>query len=152
MSSRRLIFVLVVKSKKFVDSSFYCFFIKSFLVLYFAVFVRIKQIVKKICLKYATGHRIEVLYPIFYHPYICKITVLSLLWKTWTKWKNLLVMSLKASSSFLDKFLQALRLNLIFTRVVLLLVLVICSVPSKVFSITFLSSWIINAFKPSRPS
>ena len=77
---------------------------------------------------------------------------LSLLPKPWIKWKKLLAVSRKASSSFLDKFLQALRLNLIFTRVILLSILVICSVPNKIFSITFLSSWIIKAFKPSRPN
>ena len=71
---------------------------------------------------------------------------LILLPKAWTKWKKLLSVSLKESSSFLNKFLQALRLNLIFTSVILLSVLVICSVPNKVFSITFLSSWIIKAF------
>ena len=62
-----------------------------------------------------------------------------------------MAVSLKASSSFLDKSLQALILNITFTRVILLSVLVICSVPNKVFSITFLSSWIIKCFKPSRP-
>ena len=61
-------------------------------------------------------------------------------------------MSLKASSSFLDKFLQASRLNLIFTRVILLLVLVICSFLKRIFSITFMLSWTIKAFRPSRPN
>ena len=76
---------------------------------------------------------------------------LSLLPKGWIKWKKLLAVLLKASSSFFDKFLQAIRLNLIFTRVILLSVLVFCSVPNKIFSITLLLSWIIKAFKPSRP-
>ena len=76
---------------------------------------------------------------------------LSFLPKGWIKWKKLLAVLLKASSSFLDKFLQAIRLNLIFTRVILLSALVFCSVPNKIFSITFLLSWIIKAFKPTRP-
>ena len=76
---------------------------------------------------------------------------LSLLQKVWIKWKKLVAVSLKASSSFLDKFLQASRLNLIYTSVILLSVLVIRSVSNNFFSITFLSSWIIKCFKPSRP-
>ena len=71
---------------------------------------------------------------------------LNLLPKAYTKWKNFVAISLKTSSSFLVKFLQGLRLNIIFTRVFLLSVLVICSVPNK----TFLS-WIIKFFKPSSP-
>ena len=71
----------------------------------------------------------------------------SWLLKASTKWKK--AVSIKASSSFFVKFLQALRLNLIFTRVILLLVWVICSVPNKIFSITFLSPWIVKFFKPS---
>ena len=43
---------------------------------------------------------------------------MSLLPKAWIKWKKLVAVSLKTSSSFLDNFLQALRLNLIFTRAV----------------------------------
>ena len=77
---------------------------------------------------------------------------MSLLPKACIKWKKLITVFLKASSSFLDKFFQALRLNLIFTRAVLWSVLVIRSVPNKIFSITFLSSWIIKCFKPSRPN
>ena len=57
---------------------------------------------------------------------------------------------LRASSSRLDKFLQALRLNLVLKRVILLSVLVIFSVPNKVFSITFLSPCMIKCLKLSR--
>ena len=63
---------------------------------------------------------------------------LSLLPKACTKWKKFIAVSLKTSSSFFVKFLQALKLNLIFARVILLSVLVICLVSSKIFS-NFLS-------------
>ena len=76
---------------------------------------------------------------------------LSLLPKASTKWKKLVAVLLKESSFFLVKLLKALRLNLIFTRVILPSVLVNCSVQNKIFSIHFLSSWIIKFFKPSSP-
>ena len=50
-----------------------------------------------------------------------------------------------------NKFLKVLRLNVIFTRVILLSFLVICSVPNKIFSITFWSSWTMKCFKPCLP-
>ena len=75
---------------------------------------------------------------------------LNLLPKAWTKWKKLLAVSLKTSSPFFDKFLQAFRLNLILS-VILLSVLVICSVTNSIFSMIFLSSCITNCFKPSIP-
>ena len=43
------------------------------------------------------------------------------------------------------------RLNLILKRVILLSVLAIFSVPNKIFSMTFLSSYMIKCFKPSTP-
>ena len=67
---------------------------------------------------------------------------LSLLPKAWIKWKKLVAVSLKESSSFFDKFLQALRLNLIFTSVILSSVLFVWSVPKRIFSKAFLWSWI----------
>ena len=142
-----LICLLVIKNKKFVKESF-CFFVKSFLILYFTVFIRVKQIVVKVYLKYPTSWRIEFLYPIFYHSYIYKITEFDLVAKSYKKWQKSLAVSLKASSSFLDQFLEAWRSNLISTRIILLPILVICSVPNKIFSITFLSSWIVKIFKP----
>ena len=78
-----------------------------------------------------------------------KLHSLSSLPKACTKWKKFVAVLLKASSPFLVKFLQAWRLNLIFTRVILLSVLVIWSIPNKIFYITFQSSWIIKFFKPS---
>ena len=60
-----------------------------------------------------------------------KLRSLSLLPKAWTKWKKLRAVLPKPSSSFLDKFLQALRLKHILQRVILLLVLVIFSTPKK---------------------
>ena len=106
---------------------FYCFFVKPSLVLYFAVFVRIEQIVVKVKLKNTTNHRIKVLHPIFYHPYIDKIALFEFVAESLDKIKKKI-----------DKFLQAFRLNLISKRVILLSVLVICSAPNKIFSITFL--------------
>ena len=61
-------------------------------------------------------------------------------------------MLLRLSSSLLDKFLQAFKLNLIFTRVILLSVLVNCSVLISIFSITFLSSCIVKLFRPLTPN
>ena len=54
---------------------------------------------------------------------------------------------LKLSNSFLDKFLQALRLNFIITRVILLSVLVSCSAQKSTFSTTFLLSCIMKHLK-----
>ena len=54
-------------------------------------------------------------------------------------------------SIMFNKFLKVLRLNVIFTRVILLSFLVICSVPNKIFSITFWSSWTMKCFKPCLP-
>ena len=70
---------------------------KSFLILHPDFFVRIKQVVVKLYLKYATGHRIEVLYSIFHDPYIYKIMEFEFAAKAWIKWKKLLAVSLKAS-------------------------------------------------------
>ena len=63
---------------------------------------------------------------------------LSLLPKVCTKLKKFIAVSLKASSSLFVKLLQTLRLNLMFARVILLSVLVICLVSNKIFS-NFLS-------------
>ena len=77
---------------------------------------------------------------------------LSFLPKAWIKWKKIVAESLKASSSFFDKFLQALRLNLIFTSVTLSSAFYIWLVPKRIFSINFLLSWIIKLFKPLTPN
>ena len=53
------------------------------------------------------------------------------------KQKKSRAVSLRLSSSFLDKFLQAFKLNLIFARVILLSVLVNCSVPNSIFQLIF---------------
>ena len=60
-------------------------------------------------------------------------------------------MSLKLSSSFLLNCLQAFNENFMFTRVILLSVLVNCLVSNSIFSIAFLLSCIMKLFKPSTP-
>ena len=69
--------------------SFNCSFVKSFEVLYFAVLVRVKQVVVKVQLKYTTSHRTEILYPIFYHPYIYKIMQFELVARSLNKMKEI---------------------------------------------------------------
>ena len=96
----------IVKNKKFL-----LLFISSFLILYFTVFVRIKQVVVKVYLKYSTCHRIEVLHPIIYHPYIYRIIIFELGTQSLDKMKKLVPVSLKASSSFLDQVFTSIKIK-----------------------------------------
>lgn len=52
----------------------------------------------------------------------------------------------------MDKFLQAFRLNFMFTRVIFLSALVSCLVPKSIFLTTILSSCIMTPFRPSTPN
>ena len=58
-------------------------------ILYFTVFITIKQIVVKAYLKYVASHRIEVFYSVFYHLYIYKITKFELVAKKLDKMKEI---------------------------------------------------------------
>ena len=86
------------------------------------MFVRVKQVFVKIYLKSTKSYLVEVFDKVFYHLYIYKILNFELISKRLNKIKKI-TCPLKLSSSFLDKFSEALRLNFIFTMVILLLVL-----------------------------